>query len=163
MEGGGGTHSPAATLKALSPRRLRHGWHCTELLQHAELVVVCPTFDLLPVAEMSDHGPGDRDALSSWSDAHEGALVSARSRNPSGDLVSFQDQIVDLEFGIREGLPVHGHELLDTVEPPNLTSRRRRIVRYAVWSHELLDEVELALVPDLIDKLPRELFEISHG
>ena len=47
-------------------------------------------------------------------------------------------------------------------EPSNHTARRRWIVRYAVRSHKLLEEVELALVPDLSNELPREFFEVSH-
>src|SRR3989442_442086 len=107
--------------------------------------------------------PRDGDALPGGCDAHERTLMRARSREASRNLISFHDQVIDLESGVGKGVPVHSGQLLDAVGPSKLATLSRRIVRHAAWSHKLVDDVELALVPHFIDELAHEFFEVfSH-
>src|SRR5437868_4951046 len=89
--------------------------------------------------------------------------MSARSRDPSDHLVPFFDQVLELEFGVRKRAPVHRDQLLDTFRPGKLATRCGWIMGSAAGSDKLIHELELALVPDLMDVGTSQFLQVfSH-
>ena len=132
-----------------------------DLLQQAQGVKVRVGLHDFVVLKAVDGDPRDVAVLAARSDAEQVAFVSAAAR-PTGDhRVPVADCILNGYAEIREGCP----DLLDVLLEALRTIRDRevRVVGDEVGGSQLVDLVHVAIVPNLLSKLPHERLIIrSH-
>src|ERR1700694_371287 len=127
------------------------GRNDSQLLEQAQHVVACPTFDYLAVLVLVDIAPGHGHSLAARRDAHQLTLVGAGCGPPADDLVALSDQIFDREADVRKRATVDLDELPEAFRPCELAAWHGGGVEGRVGSYELVDDREVALVPDLFD------------
>src|SRR4029077_8525332 len=128
-----------------------HRRNHAELLKQAKHVVACPGLNHLAVLIAVDIDPGDGRVLVCRRDGHQLALVGAGSGPTGDDLVALRDLVVDREADVGERVPVDLEQLFQAFRPGELSTRYVRVVEGRVGGSQLIDDTELALIPDFLN------------
>src|SRR5205807_435737 len=127
-------------------------------------VVAGPGLDYLAGLVAVDVDAGDGGVLAGGRDAHQLTAVGA-GRGPAGDdLVSLCDLIVDRDLDVGKRPPVDLDELRQAFGPDELSTRYGGVVKGRIGGDQLIDDREVALVPDFLKRPARKrLVLIGHG
>src|SRR6476659_8178227 len=145
----------------LDPGRLGLG-DGAELLHHAERVKARPALGDLVVGDPVDRDPGDLHRLARGRHAHQLAVLRARA-SPAGDnAVALGNLLVHDETAVRKGGVVHRGGALDTRGAPRLTEGVLRVMVYGVGRDDLVERVQVAGVPRVVEPLGHGLVLLRH-
>src|SRR5688500_5361409 len=120
----------------------------TKLPHHVQLVGDAPVLDDLASRQPLHRHALDTQLPSRRSGAEELALMGAFERVASGHFVALSDHVLDDDPEIRDGAVEHAHDLFDAFRA-RWQVRRCEGVVYVVGCQQLIEEVDVALLPHL--------------
>src|SRR2546423_7332216 len=145
----------------LDPGRLGLG-DGAELLHHAERVKARPALGDLVVRDPVDRDPGDLHRLARRRHAHQLAILRAGGSPARDNAVAVGHLLLHDETAVREGGVVHRGGALDTRGAPCLAEGVLRVVVYGVGRDDLVECVEVAGVPRVVEPLGHGLVLLRH-
>src|SRR5690348_1278510 len=145
----------------LDPGRLGLG-DDAELLHHAERVKARPALGDLVVRDPVDRDPGDIDRLARGGHAHQLAVMRAGGSPARDNAVAVGHLLLNDETAVREGGVVHRGGALDTGGAPRPAEGVLRVVVYGVGRDDLVECVQVAGVPCVVEPLGHGLVLLRH-